>query len=220
MTYDDVNALLRANALRILGGFLVPSDPDPILQGSQTLLMIGPDEPAFWPVFQASDEFNLPKDPMDHWSKRVLGGIAETLDARVFYPSDGPPYPPFFTWALKTGRCHSSPINLLVHDRAGMMVSFRGALALPVPLDLPPVPPSPCLSCSAKPCLTTCPVTAVTPDGYDVDLCKSHIATPAGRDCMQGCKARRACPVSQSFGRLPEQSAFHMRAFVGPVMSE
>lgn len=217
MTYEDLDHLLQDNALRILGGFLTDPARDNDLAGYQTLLMIGPDEPAFWPVFKASEEFQTPKDPMDKWSKRVLGGIADQLNGQAFFPSDGPPYPPFFTWALRSGRCHASPINLLVHDRAGMMVSFRGALALQEHLDLPKAPPSPCQSCDAKPCLSTCPVGAVTPEGYDVDLCKSHIRSLAGQECMQGCKARRACPVSQSFGRMEEQSEFHMRAFVGPT---
>ena len=38
--------------------------------------------------------------------------------------------------------------------------------------------------------------------------------TPLENDCMsKGCAVRRACPVSQSYGRMEDQSAFHMRAF-------
>jgi hypothetical protein len=169
----------------------------------------------FWDVFRSSPEFAIPENPMDAWSKKALGVVAEKTGGRAIFPSDGPPYAPFFTWALRTKRCHQSPINLLVHDRAGLMVSFRGALALPFKLDLPEAPPSSCESCAGKPCLTTCPVDAITPEGYDVARCKSHIRG-AGQDCMRGCKARLACPVSQRFGRRPEQSEFHMHAFLGP----
>ena len=34
------------------------------------------------------------------------------------------------------------------------------------------------------------------------------------RDCMKaGCLVRRACPVTQAYARMPEQSAYHMRQF-------
>ncbi|MEP5091365.1 MAG: ferredoxin, partial [Paracoccaceae bacterium] len=122
---------------------------------------------------------------------------------------------PFFSWALRTGRVHASPILLLVHDRAGLFVSFRGALALPEHIDVPSPPNNPCESCSGKPCRTACPVSALTGSGYDVPLCKAHLEAQDLADCMsQGCAARRACPVSQEFARLPEQSAYHMRRFV------
>ena len=65
MTYDDLDHLLKDSALRILGGFLTDPARDSDLAGYQTLLMIGPDEPAFWPVFKVSEEFQAPKDPMD-----------------------------------------------------------------------------------------------------------------------------------------------------------
>lgn len=216
MTYEELDHLCRAKALRILGAFPVDLERDADLAGFQTLLMLGPDEPSFWAIFTSSPEFHEPKDPMDHWSKRVIGALANQLSGQAFFPSDGPPYPPFFTWATRTQRCHSSPANLLVHDRAGLMVSFRGALALREAVALPDPPENPCLSCAETPCLSNCPVSALTPDGYDVAACKSHISSPAGRECMQGCKVRLACPVSQTFGRLPAQSEFHMRAFLGP----
>ena len=79
----------------------------------------------------------------------------------------------------------------------------------------PPLPAKPCDTCAAKPCLTACPVNALSAEtGYDLAACHSFLDTEAGQDCMsRGCKARRACPVSQSYARLPEQSAFHMRSF-------
>lgn len=215
MTYDEIEALGHAEHLRILGGLAVEDAGDFDLADMQTLLLLGPDEPNFWPAFQASEEYHLPQDPLDSWSKRVIGTLAKRLSGRAIFPSDGPPYPPFFRWALATGRSHSSPVNLLVHDHAGLMVSFRGVLALPMRLDLPPNPASPCQSCATRPCVGRCPVGALTPAGYDVARCKTYLRTKEGQDCMQGCAVRRACPQSQSFGRLPEQSAFHMAAFLG-----
>ncbi len=126
MIYEELDHLCRANALRMLGGFPVDPERDIDLAGFQTLLMLGPDEPAFWPIFKSSPEFQEPKDPMDHWSKRVIGALSDQLSGKAFFPSDGPPYPPFFTWATRTRRCHSSPVNLLVHDRDAVVISSDG----------------------------------------------------------------------------------------------
>lgn len=183
-------------------------------EDGDTIVLLGPDEPAFWPVFKTSPEFEdgVP-DPMDRWSKRVIGGLAEVFEAETAFPSDGPPYPPFIAWALASERCWSSPVGLLVHDKAGLFVSFRGALCLKGTLELPAAPSrSPCSYCMG-PCISACPAMAFAAGSYDVAACKTHLETDAGEDCYQGCKVRMACPISQSYGRLPEQSEFHMKAF-------
>ncbi|WP_300033928.1 ferredoxin [uncultured Roseobacter sp.] len=214
--FEALEAGARARNLTILGGFH-PGPDDNAPEGCQTLLMLGPSAPAFWPAFSTSSEAQdgLP-DPMDRWSERVIGGWAQQIGARALYPFGGPPWLPFFTWARRTGRIHASPIMLLVHDQAGLFVSFRGALALPWAVDLPAAPPSPCLSCSDQPCRTACPVDAFDGSSYDVDRCKSWLRESSGLDCMtSGCRARRVCPVSQNHPRQAEQSAYHMQIFRG-----
>ena len=89
-------------------------------------------------------------------SRRVIGRMACDLRGKALFPFGGPPWQPFISWAQRTGRAHVSPVTLLVHDRAGLMVSFRGALALRDLLDLPPAPPQPCEGC-ARPCETRLP---------------------------------------------------------------
>ena len=217
MKFADLQAAAKARHLTILGGFH-PTAKDATPEGCQTVLMLGPDEPSFWPHLSASPEYkSADPDPVDRWSVRVIGAWAEELNARALYPFGGPPYLPFFDWALRTGRIHASPIRLLVHDAAGLFVSFRGALALPWRVDLPPAPPSPCMSCADQPCRSACPVDALDGAGYDVPACKRYLHSRPGADCMtQGCAARRACPVSQQVGRLPAQSEHHMLNFRGP----
>lgn len=216
MTYAALQKAAKARHLSLLGGFHAAPDDD-LPEGCQTLLMLGPDEPHFWPALTQSAEYKdgLP-DPVDRWSTRVLTDWAHELGATALFPFGGPPYHPFYTWALRTGRIHSAPVQFLVHDQAGLFVSFRGALALPIHVELPAPPTKPCDSCTAQPCVTACPVAALTPHGYDVAACKAYLATEAGQDCVtQGCAVRRICPVSQTFGRLPAQSAYHMRHFKG-----
>ena len=216
MTYQALCDAARARHLRVLGAFHPDAD-DTVPAGTETLVMLGPDEPGFWPALQQAPEGqDRQPNPVDRWSTRVITDWADDIGATALFPFGGEPYHPFFTWATRTGRIHASPILLLVHDVAGLFVSFRGALALPTRLDIPAPPPNPCDTCTTKPCLHSCPVDALGPAGYDVPLCKSHILSEDRGNCMgQGCAARRACPVSKSFGRLPAQSAHHMRSFAG-----
>ncbi len=176
------------------------------------LVLIGPDEPAFWPHFQLSAEASDGQpDPLDRWSRRILDQVAADFDAQALFPFGGPPFHPFQTWARDTGRFWASPIGFLVHDTAGLFVSFRGALLLKTGSS-DAARENPCPPCAA-PCKSSCPVDAFA-DGYDVAACKAHISSPEGADCLAlGCRARRACPVGQG-NRLPQQAAFHMKAFL------
>lgn len=184
------------------------------LDGVQTLALLGPSEPGFWAHFTASDEYRDGQvDPLDRWSERVISKLANLLDAQAFFPFGGPPYQPFIQWAQDSGRAHVSRVGLLVHDQMGLWLSYRGALGLKQRLDLPETPPSPCLSCEKQPCVGACPVDALTAESYDVAACKADLETK-GNHCMsKGCAVRRACPVSQNYGRNESQSAFHMEAF-------
>ena len=204
---------LAENRLEVLGGFRVEADEDGLPPGIRTLLLLGPAEPGFWAHLTAQPEWDGQPDPVDRWSRRVIGRLACDLGAKALFPFGGPPWHPFYRWALRTGQVWDSPVRLLVHARQGLMVSFRGALALKQALDLPPPAQRPCDSCAA-PCLTACPAGALTGAGYDIPACHSFLNQPEGQDCMTGgCLVRRACPVSQTYARLPEQSAYHMGQF-------
>lgn len=194
-----------------LGGFsITPDDRLPVQRG--TLLLIGPDEPRFWHVFRQSGEYSDGQpDALDRWSKRHLDQVAHDNHAHALYPFGGAPYQPFFTWALRTGRFWASPIGFLVHDQAGLFVSFRGALVLETSVPLMSGT-KPCDRCIGAPCKSACPVDAFA-DGYDVTACKSYLRNAQNSCMMAGCLARRACPVGQG-QRRPDQAAFHMKAFL------
>ncbi|WP_407495119.1 ferredoxin [Pseudooceanicola sp. MF1-13] len=188
---------------------------DDLPPGTQTLLMLSPDEPRFWPMFIDTPEYRDGQpDPMDRWSRRVIDALAAKLGATPLYPFGGPPFQPFIGWALASGFAHSSPVGMLVHDRAGLFLSFRGALALSQAIDVPAPGPSPCTSCADRPCLTACPVSALGGAGYDTKSCKSYLVGTPDNDCMSsGCRARRACPIGKSYGRVEAHSAYHMSQF-------
>ncbi|WP_425427745.1 ferredoxin [Albidovulum inexpectatum] len=202
------------HALEVFGAF--NPGPDDDLPDIGTLVLLGPREPGFWAHLKAQPEWlDGQPDPIDRWSARALRELAEPLEARIFLPFGGPPRHPFYRWALRSGRAWASPVQLLVHDRAGLMVSYRGALGLREKLELPaPSCAHPCAACPDKPCLTACPVGALNDHGYDLSECHALLDQPAGEGCMNlGCATRRACPLSAAYGRLPEQSAYHMRLF-------
>lgn len=198
----------------LLGGFH-PDSTEHMPDWCKTLVLIGP-EADFWARFQSSPEWrDGAQDAMDRWSTRVLSAIAAEYHAEAMFPFGGAPFKPFFSWALRSGQAWQSPVNLLVHAGAGLMVSYRGALALRERIDLPPAAQNPCTPC-AQPCRTACKTRALTPKGYDVPACKTYVASPEGLENKSlGCTVRRTCPVSQSYARMTEQSAYHMRTFLG-----
>jgi hypothetical protein len=214
-TVAGIEAQTAPHFLSVFGAFHpVPADNVP--DGTGTLILLGPAEPGFWPHVTAQPEWHDgAPDPIDRWSSRVIGGIASRFGGQTLYPSDGPPYWPFYQWAVRSNRAFASPVTLLVHDQAGLFVSYRGAIALPERYELPALPAiSPCDTCAGKPCLTACPATALTAKGYDLSACHTFLDTVDGEICLSlGCSVRRACPLSQAYGRLPEQSAYHMGKF-------
>ena len=192
--------------LRVLGGFR---------EEGRTVLILAPDEPRFWAVFTASPEHaDGAPDPLNRWSERVIGALAAREGGEALFPFGGPPWHPFMRWATATGRVWESPVGLLVDGEAGLWTSIRGAVALPGERPVPPADESPCPPC-AKPCLGACPVGALTAEGYDVPACKAFVRSPEGEGCRtRGCAVRRACPISEGWGRPDAQSAFHMEAFL------
>jgi hypothetical protein len=207
------SAAAKAN-LDVLG-VLAARAGDPVPPGTQSIVLLGPAEPGFWEYFKQQPEWRDQRpDPMDRWSRRVVSHLANATGGQAIFPFGGPPYAPFYDWALRSGRAWASPVGLLVHDRAGLMVSYRGALALAQALPTGPPQISPCRDCRDHPCLTTCPVRALGPAGYDLVACHGWLDDERGQDCMaRGCAARRACPQSRAYGRHPDQSAHHMKAF-------
>lgn len=212
MTEAEFSLRLAEHHLSILGRF-APTPDDKLGERIKTVLLIGHSEPGFWGHFTKQAEWQDGNpDPIDRWSRRVLGTLACTLGGKAWFPFGGPPYHPFYRWALRTGRSFESPVKLLVHDSQGLMVAYRGAIGVTEEWSIE-TGQSPCPPCE-KPCLTACPAGALTGGGYDVPACHAYLDANPKNDCLSaGCRVRRACPVSQGYARLPEQSAYHMSRF-------
>ena len=187
------------------------------------LLLAGNAGAAMWRAFSASPEAqdDLP-DPLDRWTRRILQPIAEEHDIHILFPFDGPPWHPFQAWAQQAGCGRPSPLGILMHPRYGLWHGYRGAFLLPASVvsKAAPPPPHACDNCSAKPCLNTCPVGAITTSGLDAARCRAHIASAAGTPCRTGgCLARRACPVAAGWQQSSRQQAFHLAAFAKSPVS-
>ncbi len=211
MSLARLKAAATGHHLAVFGLCHTTVDDD---MGAGTLALLGPDEPGFWSHLTRQPEMTdgMP-DPVDRWSRRVITTLAEACSGRALFPFGDPPRP-FIGWALRSRRAWVSPVGMLVHDQAGLMVSYRGAILLDEVIDLPAADASPCDNCADRPCLSACPVGALDKDGYDLNACHTFLDTADGSACMTaGCAVRQSCPVSASYGRQPAQSGYHMRQF-------
>ncbi len=210
------------------GGFKpLPTEAIPPLpDGTEavTVLMVGNSGPAMWQAFSESQEATDGQPhPLNRWTRRTVDAIATSVGALALYPFDAQPAWPFQRWAARCEPVHASPLGLLIHPQYGLWHAYRAAIVLGADLALPPVPTgaSPCQSCFDQPCLRTCPVTAFSASGYQVETCASFLEKPEGADCLQrGCLARRACPVGVNFQPSPAQNGFHMQAFLRAAQSK
>ncbi|MCK6451699.1 MAG: hypothetical protein L6R19_12715 [Alphaproteobacteria bacterium] len=227
-TVQAIADAVAALGLVLRGGFHpgsddgVPAMPDG--GAASTVLMIGnvggSGGDPMWRVFAASRHRCAGADPLDDWTRAMIDPLARRVGAAALYPFGAPPHLPFQRWAMRADDVFPSPLGILVHPDYGLWHGYRAALAFAERLDLPPRDraPSPCATCVDKPCLSTCPVGAFAPGGYDVARCAAHVESPAGAGCLgRGCRARLACPVAPEMAPAPDQARFHMEAFLRGV---
>src|SRR5690606_4746447 len=102
-------------------------------------------------------------NPLDTWSREVIGAVAREAGARAVSPNDRP-YLPFQQWAMRAEGLKPSPLGILMHPEYGLWHAYRGALLFDVEIDVPPLREvlHLCDLCVGKPCLKACPVEAYT----------------------------------------------------------
>lgn len=189
-----------------------------VREGAQAIILVGHAGSSIWAHFcrwRAETEEGAGPDPLDRWSRAVIEPVARAFDATPLFPFDVP-YRPFQRWAMEAEGLRPSPLGILVHPEYGLWHAYRGALAFDDPCDLPSpaARAHPCDACREKPCLTSCPVGAFSPAGFDPESCGAHLHRPEGASCLgEGCGARLACPVGRDHAYTSEQQRFHMAAF-------
>ncbi len=223
---------LAEHGLSLRSGFNFDAGED---APARAVILVGHAGAAYWPHFQTwlAEQSTTLADPLDTWSRAVIGGVAAQVGARAVSPSDRP-YQPFQRWAMRAEGLKPSPLGILMHPEYGLWHAYRGALLFDCELPFPPsaTPPHLCDTCESKACLHACPVGAYSTDGFAYDACLSHVRSGAERGnhlatskfptgieagevvcATAGCLDRNACPVGAAYRYPAAVQAFHMAAF-------
>ncbi|MCK3779602.1 ferredoxin [Ensifer sesbaniae] len=219
---EMVRAALAPHGLFVRGTVNFSSaEAAPLLSDGRraaSVLLVGNIGGSLWPAFSAWRNGLRDRggaDPLDTWSKAVIGPIAEACGASAYFPSD-PPWQPFQQWAMRAEGLKASPLGILIHPRYGLWHGYRGALGLELTFSDTGerARAHPCDRCLEKPCISACPANALADERFDVGLCRGHLRREAGRaGCLAtGCLSRDACPVGDAYRYPLEQLRFHMAA--------
>ena len=217
---NRISDLLARNGLILRGGFRFRQDeaaPAGMSGGAaRSVLLVGQAGDAPWPHFVRWRESpSEAANPLDTWSREVIGAAAQAVGARAVSPSDRP-YLPFQQWAMRAEGLKPSPLGILIHPLYGLWHAYRGALLFEDEIDVPDagLQVHLCDACPGKPCLKACPVGAYSAAGFDHAACLSHVRGGQGEPCRSsGCLDRNACPYGVEWRYRPEAQAFHMAAF-------
>ncbi|MER8368165.1 hypothetical protein [Mesorhizobium sp. M0306] len=218
---ETVAVALSAHGLILRGDFNFASGEETPsgLSGAaaRSALLVGQAGAAPWPHFlRWLERQSQPiDDPLDAWSREVIGAVAERFGARAVSPSDRP-YLPFQQWAMRAEGLKPSPLGILMHPQYGLWHAYRGALLFEdrIALSEPHEAIHLCDTCVAKPCLRSCPVEAYSADGFAHETCLAHVRGQNGAPCRTGgCLDRNACPYGADYRYPAEVQAFHMAAF-------
>ena len=180
--------------------------------GAQSALVIGNAGRALFERFLASPERALSADPLDAYTRRVLGEAARLFDppAVVGFYADRREglYLPLVALAERAGFGAPGRIGVLIHPEFGPWIAIRAVLLVRERLaESRPAPFDPCTGCPA-PCASACVGAAVGARGLDAGKCyETRLAEPA---CAFACAARSACVVGREHAYSPAQLAHHM----------
>jgi len=216
-----IEQALAEHGLILRGGFnFVEADAAPASvtgEPAKAVLLVGQAGAAPWPHFlkwrqaKADDMAN----PLDTWSREVIGEIGSRFGARAVSPNDKP-FLPFQQWAMRAEGLKPSPLGILMHPRYGLWHAYRGALLFDVRISIQPPAEAIhlCDLCVGKPCMKSCPVGAHSESGFAYKSCVEHVRSPAGEACRErGCLDRNACPEGAGYRYPADAQAFHMAAF-------
>lgn len=221
MKVEQGKQFLAENGLNLYASFDCDALPETIRAGMidegvrlgdfGRLILIGNAGNTLWSALKNVD-FTQP-DPIDHFSiKTAQTFITDYLDDahhQLLYPLAF--NVPLQQLGALVGWHHDSPLGLGIHAKYGVWFAYRVAFLvdaeLPLERELPTA--SPCDSCVAKPCISSCPVGAVGEIGrFDIPTCAKHRLSE-NSPCANRCLSRMACPIGQAHRYPLEQIQYH-----------
>ena len=218
-----VATVLGENGLVPRGGFsfeageVAPAGPAGT--PARAVLLVGQAGASIWPHVKRWCEARSGEisDPLDAWSREVIGNVAQGFSARAVFPFERP-FLPFQQWAMRAEGLKPSPLGILMHPEYGLWHAYRGALLFDAewPVAAADKPIHLCDLCSGKPCLSACPVSAYSETDFAYGACVGHLRSGREGTCMTaGCLARNACPYGQAYRYPSEVQAYHQARFAG-----
>jgi hypothetical protein len=211
-----------------LHGVLDPTDYDALvppawrsaatLDGARSVLVLASGGRAIFERFRASAEADLPNDPLDAFTRRVVEAAALRIahagaGARplFYYERHGGGFADFVALGRACGLGVESRLRILLHPRFGPWLAIRAVLLTDRVIE--PTPPfrdfAPCEGCPA-PCAGACRGSALAQGSLATSLClETRRRDPA---CELRCDARRACVVGPEHAYARDAEAHHMRA--------
>ena len=160
-------------------------------------------------------------DPVDHYSMVQTQHFIDTYlpnsSLLWLYPNT-PFLIPLQQLGKAAGWSHPSPLGSGISPIYGVWFAYRTAFLtnadLPLVRDDPQ--PSPCITCAARPCISTCPAHAVQVDRFDIDACTTHRLKP-GSPCADRCLSRMACPFFPEHHYTLDQIQYHYKLSLATI---
>lgn len=182
------------------------------LPAARSAVLLGAAGRALFRAFGRSPESGLARDPLDHYTRRVVESAAAPLAGRALFAFErrGERYADFVALGREAGLGARSRLGLLLHPECGPWMSLRAILLLPLALPATPALDDfePCRGCPA-PCSEACPGAALSAEGFDVGRCAATRRRVPG--CALKCDARRSCVLGRGDRYEDIAEAHHMR---------
>ena len=190
------------------------------LPGARSAIVLGAGGRTFGAALARSPEAAAGLDPVDRYTRRVVGSYLERVaeagaSARAgFYweQCDGA-FLDFVALGVRAGLGVPGRLGVLLHPEFGPWLALRAVVLCSA--ELAPTPPlgdfAPCRGCAA-PCAVACPARALgagdAPGELDAQRCAS--ARLAADGCTRACAARRACVIGGAHAYADRDEAHYM----------
>lgn len=204
LALDTLPAPLRASLQQVVPGFATRY---------RQALLLGHGGRRLWEqMARRGADPAASRDPVDAYSAACVSEYFATGQAGVayqcLYPGPAPLNLP--AWGELAGWHHASPLRVGINAVWGTWFAYRALVlaATDLPLSVPLLSASPCVTCADQPCIRHCPAAALVSGTLQLDTCVSWRRQPASA-CSDRCLARLACPVASAQRYSDAQVRYH-----------